>query len=126
MSKRSAKPAGPVTRKQQVAALRATKGQEVTASVAVQVAAQMKELVDKAVEAKFKSVLDTMTDLIDRVVGLENPPEEYDEELDLDELEPEPSEGIRFHCRTCGFLGTNLVDHDETCAGKPICKPPSL
>ena len=65
MSKRSAKPAGPVTRKQQVAALRATKGQEVAASVAVQVASQMKELVDKAVEAKFKSVLDTMTDLID-------------------------------------------------------------
>ena len=126
MSKRSAKPAGPVTRKQQVAALRTTKGQEVAASVAVQVAAQMKELVNKAVEAKFKSVLDTMTDLIDRVVGLENPPEEYDEELDLDELEPEPSEWVRFHCRTCGFLGTTLVDHDETCAGKPICKPPSL
>lgn len=124
MSKRSAKPAGPVTRKQQVAALRATKGQEVAASVAVQVASQMKELVDKAVEAKFKSVLDTMTDLIDRVVALENPPEEYDEELDLDEAEP--SEGSRFHCRTCGFLGTRLMDHDETCVGKPICKPPSL
>ncbi len=71
MSKKSAKPAGPVSRKQQVEALRATKTQEIAASVAAQVSSQMKTMVSEAVEAKFKAVMDTVIDLIDRVVALE-------------------------------------------------------
>ena len=113
MSKRSAKPAGPVTRKQQVEALRATKGQEVAASVAVQVAAQMKELVDKAVEAKFKSVLDTITDLIDRVGDLESVCYEDGERPSQDEeVEASPMNNIRYHCTHCGYIGPE-PDHDD-------------
>lgn len=67
MSKKSAKPAGPVTRRQQVEALRKLKGQE----IAENVAQNIREAVKSEVETQLKAIKDTMLSLIDRVIDLE-------------------------------------------------------
>lgn len=63
MSKRSAKPPGPITRRQQVAAIRQVKGQE----IATAVAGTIRDAVKQEVETQLKTIKDTMFDLIDRV-----------------------------------------------------------
>ncbi len=67
MSKRSAKVAGPITRRQQIAGLRQMKAQEVAESVAANIRGAVKQAVDE----ELKKIKDTMLDLIDRVVDLE-------------------------------------------------------
>lgn len=67
MSKKSAKPAGPVTRKQQVAALRTLKTQQVASAVAQNI----REAVKAEVETQLKAIRDTILSLIDRVLDLE-------------------------------------------------------
>lgn len=67
MSKRSAKAAGPITRRQQVESLRRMKAQEVAASAEVTI----RDAVRQVVEEELKKVKDTMLNLIDRVVDLE-------------------------------------------------------
>lgn len=68
MSKKSAKVAGPITRRQQVAAVRQIKGAEIAAAVATNI----REAVKQEVETQFKSIKDTMLDLIARAVDLES------------------------------------------------------
>lgn len=67
MSKKSTKPAGPVTRRQQVEALRRLKGQE----IAENVAQNIREAVKSEVETQLKTITTTMLSLIDRVMDLE-------------------------------------------------------
>lgn len=67
MSKRSAKPAGPITRRQQVAAIRQVKGQEIAEAVSTKI----REAVKQEVEQQLSVIKSTMLDLIDRVVDLE-------------------------------------------------------
>lgn len=67
MSKRSTKEAGPVTRRQQVAAVKQLKGEEIAAAVAKDIRAA----VSQEVEAQLGKITDTMFQLIDRVVNLE-------------------------------------------------------
>ena len=67
ISKKSAKVAGPITRRQQVEAQRLLKAQE----VAEFVAARIREAVKEEVERFLKPIKDTMLDLIDRVLELE-------------------------------------------------------
>ena len=69
MSKRSAKRGPrPVTRRQQIEALRQVKGQE----IASRVADNIREAVKQEVETQLKTIKDTMFDLIDRVVQIES------------------------------------------------------
>lgn len=59
--------AGPITRRQQVEAVRQLKGEEIAASVG----AKIQEAVKQEVETQLKRITDTMFSLIDRVVDLE-------------------------------------------------------
>ncbi len=65
--KRRPKPVGPITRRQQVAAVRQIKGQEIAAAVADSI----REAVKQEVETQLRSITNPMLDLIDRVVDLE-------------------------------------------------------
>ncbi len=77
MSKRSAKPAGPITRRQQVAAVRQIKSDEIAAAVGKDV----RHAVKQEVEVQLKVIKDTMLSLIDRVVDL------IDRIVDLETME---------------------------------------
>ena len=65
--RRTAKPVGPVTRRQQTEALRQLKSEEIAASVAKNI----REAGKQEVETQLKKVTDTMFSLIDRVLDLE-------------------------------------------------------
>ncbi|KKN68066.1 hypothetical protein LCGC14_0455200 [marine sediment metagenome] len=65
--KRRPKPIGPITRRQQVAAVRQIKGQEIAAAVADNI----REAVSQEVETRLQKVMDTILSLLDRVVDLE-------------------------------------------------------
>ncbi len=67
MSKRSAKPAGPVTRRQQVAAVKQIKGMEIAEAVGEKIRAAVKDEVTE----QLKTITSTMLDCIDRVVECE-------------------------------------------------------
>ena len=67
MSKKSAKSVGPITRRQQVAAIQQVKGQE----IATAVANNIRDAVKQEVETQLRSIKDTMFALIDRVIVLE-------------------------------------------------------
>jgi hypothetical protein len=58
---------GPITRRQQVAAIRQIKGQE----IATAVASSIRKAVKQEVETQLKAIKDTMLDLIDRVLDCE-------------------------------------------------------
>ncbi len=67
MSKKSAKPSGPITRRQQIAAIRQVKGRE----IAVAVSNNIRKAVKQEVDLQLKAIKDTMFDMIDRVVECE-------------------------------------------------------
>lgn len=67
MSRRSEQRAGPITRRQQVAAVKQLKGEEIAAAVAKDIRAA----VSQEVETHLGRITDTMLQLIDRVVDLE-------------------------------------------------------
>ena len=67
MSKKSAKPAGPITRRQQVAAIRQVKGQEIASAVAKNI----REAVSQEVDLQLKKIKDTVLEMIDRVAQCE-------------------------------------------------------
>lgn len=93
MSKPSSKPAGPITRRQQVAALRKIKTQEVAEAVASMITGNVREEVDR----QLTGIKDTMFDLIDRMVGLESDSTDRHEGTEAtlvpvdDKVVPEPS-----------------------------------
>lgn len=58
---------GPITRRQQVAAIRQIKGDEIAAAVSERI----REAVKQEVEMQLKTVKDTMLDCLDRVVECE-------------------------------------------------------
>jgi len=58
---------GPITRAQQVAAMRQIKGQEIAEAVSNNI----REAVKQEVETQLKSIKDTVLDMIDRVVDCE-------------------------------------------------------
>ena len=64
---RKPQPVGPITRRQQVAAVRQIKGQEIAAAVADNI----REAVSQEVETQLQRIKDAMLSLIDRVVDLE-------------------------------------------------------
>ncbi len=108
MSRPSAKDAGPITRKQQVAALRTMKAQE----VAEHVASHIREAVKQEVEKQVGVLKSTMLDLIDRVMNLET-----------DDIPP-PCDFTRYTCNKCGYIG-DTSEHENcrySAAAVPILR----
>ncbi len=105
MSKKSAKPAGPITRRQQVAAIRQVKGQEIAEAVSTRI----REAVQQEVEQQLSGIKSTMFDLLDRVVELEQGGEENPKLLedyeDLNAFVP----AARFVCNKCNYCGDTSV-----------------
>ncbi len=67
MSKRSTRPAGPITRRHQMAAFKQVKGQEIAAAVSTTI----REAVAQEVDTQLKKIKNTMLDMIDRVIDCE-------------------------------------------------------
>ena len=113
MSKKSAKVAGPITRRQQVAAVRQIKGAEIAAAVATNI----REAVKQEVETQFKSIKDTMLDLIARAVDLESVTYEGDshDQSERDEtlMRTQEDDVVRVHyvCSKCGWAGSDPREH---------------
>jgi hypothetical protein len=83
---------GPITRRQQVAAIRQIKGNEIASAVAERIREAVKDEVDR----QLKPLKDTMFDLIDRVAELEGTALAPD---------TEPTNDLKFHCNKCGWIG---------------------
>jgi hypothetical protein len=90
VSKKSTKPAGPITRRQQVESLRCLKTQEVAKAVAQNI----REAVEQVVEEGLQKIKATMLDLIDRVMELEQRDVcDGDDRPKREEASPVPSNG---------------------------------
>ena len=88
---RNREPVGPITRRQQVAAIRQVKGQEIAEAVSTKI----REAVDQEVEQQLSVIKSTMLDLIDRGVDLE-------QQLNVDHRRLEDIE--TYYCNKCGFI----------------------
>jgi len=98
---------GPITRRQQVAAIRQIKGQE----IATAVASNIRDAVKQEVETQLKAIKDTMLDMIDRVVDMEGRLPVEDTLLTHEQIIPKDTP-LKFHCMKCGFLG-DTEEHDN-------------
>lgn len=107
---------GPITRRQQVAAIRQLKGEEIASAVATTI----REAVKQEVELQIKAIKDTMFDLIDRVVGLEERLPVGDTLLTHKQVIPEDTL-LKFHCVKCGYLGDS--EEHEDCSYLAVALP---
>lgn len=91
--KRKPKPPGPITRRQQVEAVRQVKGQEIAAAVADRI----RDAVKQEVKLQLKVVKDTMFMLIDRVTEVEARQSVVLMRRAQDEVVEGTSDGARYH-----------------------------
>lgn len=99
---------GPITRSQQVAAIRQIKGQE----IATAVASNIREAVKQEVGTQLKAIKDTMLNMIDRVVDIEGRLPAEDTLQVSEQIIPQGTP-LKFHCRKCGYLGD--TEEHENC-----------
>lgn len=99
---------GPITRRQQVAAIRQIKGQEIASAVA----SNIREAVKDEVDRQLKAVKDTVLNMIDRVVELEGRLPVEDTLQTHEQIIPQGTP-LKFHCMKCGYLGD--TEEHENC-----------
>ena len=100
---------GPITRRQQVAAIRQIKGQE----IATAVASNIREAVKQEVEQQLKAIKDTMFDMIDRIVDMEGRLPVEDTLQVSEQIIPQGTP-LKFYCMKCGYLGD--TEEHENCS----------
>lgn len=109
-SKRQGEPQ-PITRRQQIAALRQMKAEEVAANLGDKI----REAVRQEVNQQLKAVKDTVLNCIDRVMEVEAKIAQWDDDEPVTDAEmaevDKTLDARKYHCNKCGYLG-DTSKHD--------------